>query len=120
MNWSNLALKGTMGAGSLCPAAILTDVLKPSIGLWGTIALIIAPFTILVMVKVGEEIPARIVMLLHTLAVAWYAVLMIASIVVMARRGFEPTDTMLAAVMALGFVPCIAIVRDILQGQYRD
>ncbi|MFM1817057.1 MAG: hypothetical protein RLZ98_3752, partial [Pseudomonadota bacterium] len=65
VNWSNAALKMTMGAGSLAAVAVLADPLGPVIGTWGTVGLVVLPFAIVAMVKPGEEIPARYVKALH-------------------------------------------------------
>ncbi len=118
MNWSNMALKGTLGAGSLVPVAILTDALEPYIGIWGIMALVLVPFTILVLVKIGEEIPARYVKLAHAIAVAWYIGLVIATVAFMAIRGFIATDGLLGFFLILGLLPCVAIIRDMARGRY--
>jgi hypothetical protein len=48
MNWSIHALKLTMGVGILGQTAILTDELKPLLGIWGTVGLLIVPIALVV------------------------------------------------------------------------
>lgn len=117
MNWSNMALKGTIGAGSLGTVAILADPLDPYIGVWGMIALVIVPLTILVFFK-NDELPAYVVKAAHGFAAGWYIALLVATVGLMAMRGFEPTDVLLGFFMALGLWPCGVIFEALLRGAY--
>lgn len=118
MNWSNQGLKLTMGCGSLAQTAILADVLGPVFSVWGLIALVIMPLTIVAMIKIGDEIPARLIQFAHGVSVVWYVVLSAATVGFMALRGFEPTDVLMGFMLALGLLPCVAIVRGMRRGDY--
>jgi len=117
MDWSNLALKGTIGAGTLCVVAVLSDVVEPYIGIWGLIVLVLVPFTILVMFRV-DELPVHIIKLAHGLAVLWYVAMVLATVIFMGLRGFERTDLLLGFFMLLGLWPCGVILRGLMNGSY--
>ena len=116
MNWSNQALKLTMGVGMLGQTAILTDVLKPLLGIWGTVGLLVVPIALVIMVKPGEEISAGWVKLAHGTAVVLYLALSAGTVATMAIRGFIPSDALASSFMLLGLVPCAVIVRATLRG----
>jgi hypothetical protein len=118
MNWSNQALKLTMGVGMLGQTAILADALKPLLGNWGTVGLLVVPFAFVVMVKPGEEIPAGWVKFVHGGAVVLYLALSIATVTTMAIRGFIPSDVLMGLFLLLGLVCCAAIVRAMVRGGY--
>lgn len=118
MNWSNMALKGTIGAGSLVPVAILTDAVDPYIGVWGIIGIVLVPLTLLVFLKTGEDVPARYVMIAHAIAVVWYGALGIVTVGFMAIRGFVPTDGLMGFFLLLGVIACVFIVRAMWRGDY--
>ena len=54
MNWSNAALKLTIGVGSIGATAIVSDALVERVGLYSMIAIILVPFALLVFFKIGE------------------------------------------------------------------
>ena len=118
MNWSNQALKLTMGCGALAQTAILVDALKPIISIWGAIALFVAPIAIVAMIKIDDDLPSGLIKAAHALSVAIYSALLIATVTYMAMRGFEPTDTIMGFLLFLGVIPCVAIVRAIARGDY--
>ncbi len=119
MNWSNIALKGTIGVGALGMTAILTDLLDPHIGIWGIIILVLMPFTLLVFFRV-DELPVWIIKIAHGIAVSWYFALFVGSVSYMALRGFISSDLLLGAFMALGLWPCVIIVRALVRGDYGE
>ena len=118
MNWSNQTLKFTMGIGILGQTAILADALKPLVGDWGTVAILVVPIALVVMVKPGEEIPTAWVKLVHGSAVGLYLALSVATVATMAIRGFIPSDALMGLFVLLGLVPCAAIVRALFRGGY--
>ncbi len=118
MNWSNISLKMTLGIGCLAQTAILADTLKPAIGIWGLIAVILVPITIVAMIKTGDELPVIFIKFAHAIAAAWYVALSVATISFMAIRGFEATDILMGLMVAAGLIPCVVIVRAILAGDY--
>lgn len=119
MNWSNQGLKLTMGCGALAQTAVLTDLLEPSIGVWGLVALIVMPLAIVAMIKVEDQFPIALITFAHGLSVTLYLALAIAAVIYMAVRGFAPTDVLMVMMLALGLFPCVAIVRAINRGDYR-
>jgi hypothetical protein len=92
MNWSSQALKFTMGVGILGQTAVLTDALKPLLGNWGTVGLLVVPIALIVMVRPGEVIPAAWVKLVHGSSVVLYLALSLATVTTMAIRGSIPSD----------------------------
>jgi len=117
MNWSGLALKGTIGASSMAVTGILADPLEPVIGLFGLMAVILVPLTILVFFRLGE-VPLRILKIAHGAAALWFIGLVIASVGAMAVHGFLPEHALLGAFMALGLWPCADIARSMWAGHY--
>jgi len=112
-----MALKGTIGAGSLAVVAVLSDVLERHIGIWGLIVLVLVPFTILVMFRV-DELPPHVIKFAHGTAVLWYVGLVIATVGCMGLRGFQPSDMLLGFFMALGLWPCGVILQGLICGRY--
>ncbi|MGI9410685.1 MAG: hypothetical protein ACR2OV_11465 [Hyphomicrobiaceae bacterium] len=119
MNWSNMILKSTLGSGSLAQIAVLSIALKQHIGLW-IIALVLVPLTILLMTKVSDAIPLRVVKIAHAVAVAWYVALASATVAISATAMsiFTPAFALIATLLALGLVPCVAIARALWRGDY--
>jgi len=118
MNWSNISLKMTLGIGSLAQTAIMADPLKPLVGVWGLIAIILIPFALVVMIKIGDDLPPWLIKYAHATSALWYAALTIATLAIMAIRGFERTDILMGLMIAAGLVPCVVILRSISAGNY--
>jgi hypothetical protein len=109
-----------MGVGMLGQTAILSDALKPLLGIWGTVALLVVPIALVVMVKPGEEIPAGWVKLVHGTAAVLYLALSVGTATTMAIRGFIPSDGLMGAFVLLGLAPCVAIVRTMFRVGYEE
>jgi len=120
MNWSMPALKLTMGVGMLGQTAILSDILEPVLGIWVAIAILVLPVALLILVKPGEAIPAAWVVRAHGAAVGLYLALSVATLVAMAMRGFVASDGLMGLFVALGLLPCAAVLGAIVAGRYRD
>lgn len=115
MNWSAAALKMTLGVGCLAQTAILADAFEPATGLWGFIALVMV---LVVMIRLGDDLPARIVKSAHAVAALWYVSLSLAAFFQMVTRGFEKSDILMGVMIAAGLIPCVVIARAIRAGDY--
>ena len=111
MNWSGGALKATVGAGGLCAMTTWLEFLHPEkisdpgIGFWLWISGAFVPFLIFLFVR-SDEMPERVVSIAHNIAAVWYLLLVVATIGLMAYRGFQGVDLLLGFFMGLGLVPC--------------
>ena len=117
MNWSNAALKLTIGVGSMGATAILSDPLVDWVGVYGMIAIILVPFSLLVFFKIGE-LDDWVIKLAHLIAVFWYCVLVSYAVYIMQARGFQTSDAMIIAFMAVGFAPVIMVIWNMYKGKY--
>lgn len=116
-----MMLKSTLGSGSLAQIAVLSIALKHYIGMW-IIALALVPLTILLMTKVSDAIPPRVVKIAHTVAVAWYVTLAIATVALSAAAMsiFTPAFALIATLLVLGLMPCVAVIRALWRGDYES
>jgi hypothetical protein len=119
MNWSNAVLKLTIGVGSMGATAILSDPLVEWVGLYAMIAIILVPFFLLVFFKIGE-LADWIIKLAHLIAVFWYIALVSYAVYLMQARGFQTSDAMIGAFMAIGFAPVIMVIWNIYKGKYNS
>lgn len=115
MGWSNIGLKGTLGAGCLAALGIWADWLDAPrdaflTGYLPLFALTFAPFMILLFIRRGE-VPDRVARMAHRVAAAWYAALVAATLALIADQGFKPELLFLTAFMALGLWPCVEALR---------
>ncbi len=117
MNWSNAALKLTIGIGSMGATAIVSAPLAEQVGLYAMIAIILVPFSLLVFFKIGE-LADWIIKLAHIIACLWYSTLVGFSIFLMQERGFQSSDIMIGAFMAIGFAPVIMVIWNMYKGKY--
>ena len=119
VNWSSMMLKLTLGSGSLVQIAVLSIALEPYIGLW-MVALALVPLTLLVMTKVSDAIPTRVVKAAHAVAVAWYVALSLVTVdlSVAAISIVTPAFALIATLLTLGLMPCVSIVRALWRGDY--
>ncbi|GAA6211791.1 hypothetical protein NBRC116602_15320 [Hyphomicrobiales bacterium 4NK60-0047b] len=117
MNWSNVALKLTIGVGSMGATAILSDPLVEWVGIYGMIAIILVPFSLLVFFKIGE-LADWIIKLAHLIAVLWYIALVSFALYIMQAREFQSTDIMIGTFMAIGFAPIIMVIWNMYKGKY--
>lgn len=117
MNWSNAALKLTIGIGSLGATAIVSDPLAEQVGLYAMIVIILVPFSLLVFFKIGE-FADWIIKLAHLIAVFWYSALVSYAVYLMQVRGLQTSDAMIGAFMAIGFAPIIMVIWNMYKGKY--
>ena len=117
MNWSNAALKLTIGIGSMGATAIVSDPLVEQVGLYTMIAIILVPFSVLVFFKMGE-LQVWIIKLAHIIACLWYSALVGFALYLMQERGFQSSDIMIGAFMAIGFAPVIMVIWNMYKGKY--
>jgi hypothetical protein len=117
MNWSNAALKLTIGVGSMGATAIVSDALVERVALYSMIAIILVPFALLVFFKIGE-LADWIIKLAHLIAVLWYIALVSFALYIMQSREFQSTDIMIGTFMAIGFAPVIMVIWNIYKGKY--
>lgn len=117
MNWSGAALKVTIGAGTLAVVAVIADLIVPYIGIYGMIAFVLVPVTILILIKPGE-IADRYVKGAHIFAALWYLGMVGFSFGFMVMRGFGRSDILMGGMMVLGFIPLFVIGRNFLRGDY--
>lgn len=117
MNWSNVALKLTIGVGSMGATAILSDPLGEWVGIYGMIAIILVPFSLLVFFKIGE-LADWFIKLAHLIAVFWYSALVSYAVYLMQARGLQTSDAMIGAFMAIGFAPVIMVIWNMYKGKY--
>lgn len=117
MNWSNAALKLTIGVGSMGATAILSDPLVDWVGIYGMIAIILVPFSLLVFFKIGE-LADWVIKLAHLIAIVWYSALVCYAVYLMQARGFQTSDAMVGAFMAVGFAPVIMVIWNMSKGKY--
>lgn len=117
MNWSNAALKLTIGVGSMGATAILSDPLVDWVGIYGMIAIILVPFSLLVFFKIGE-LANWIIKLAHLIAIGWYSALVSFAVYLMQARGFQTSDAMIGTFMAVGFAPVIMVIWNMYKGKY--
>ncbi len=117
MNWSNAALKLTIGIGSIGATAIVSDPLGEWVGIYGMIAIILVPFSLLVFFKIGE-LADWVIKLAHLIAVVWYSALVSYAVYILQARGFQTSDAMMGAFMAIGFAPIIMVIWNMYKGKY--
>jgi len=117
MNWSNAALKLTIGVGSMGATAMVSDALVERVGLYSMIAIILVPFALLVFFKIGE-LADWIIKLAHLIAVFWYCALVSYAVYLMQARGLQTSDSMIGAFMAIGFAPVIMVIWNMYKGKY--
>ncbi|MCI4663373.1 MAG: hypothetical protein MRY74_01505 [Neomegalonema sp.] len=124
MRWSAAGLKGTLGAGCLCVAAVYWDWSDPQVGspldLEFLVPFFVAmgPFLILFFLR-PDEVSERIHWYVRLTAVAWYLLLIIAAGGLMSWRGLRPSDLALGFFMALGFWPWVSLVRSLAPARHR-
>ena len=117
MNWSNAALKLTIGVGSMGATAILSDPLIDWVGIYGMITIILVPFSLLVFFKIGE-LADWMIKLAHLIAIVWYSALVSFAVYIMQARGFQTSEAMIGAFMAVGFAPVIMVIWNMYKGKY--
>ena len=115
MNWSSAGLKLTIGIGALGAVGVWADWLDMPKGDFWTgflpmAVLTLGPFAILVFVRRGE-VSNRTAWTAHLIAALWYGGLIAATVGLMAWRGFQPSDLVMGAFMALGVWPCVDLLR---------
>lgn len=117
MNWSNVALKLTIGIGSIGATAIISDVVAEKVGLYAMIAIILVPFGLLVFFKIGE-LADWIIKTVHIIAALWYLAMVVLAVYIMQGRGFQPSDLMIGSFMLLGLAPVTMVLVNMIKGHY--
>lgn len=97
--------------------AILSDPLVDWVGIYGMIAIILVPFSLLVFFKIGE-LADWVIKLAHLIAVLWYCALVSFAVYIMQVRGFQTSDAMIGAFMVIGLAPVIMVIWNMYKGKY--
>lgn len=118
MGWSNGALKATLGASGVAAAGLWWDWTEPApkgmldAFFLASFLIVMGPFLILVFIK-PDEVSPRIFRWALRVAVAWYAVIVLGALGLMAWRGFQRADLILGPMLFLGVWPSVSISRAI-------
>ncbi len=97
--------------------AILSDPLIDWVGIYGMITIILVPFSLLVFFKIGE-LADWMIKLAHLIAIVWYSALVSFAVYIMQARGFQTSEAMIGAFMAVGFAPVIMVIWNMYKGKY--
>lgn len=114
LNWSPLAIRGTLGGGgigilvlSLSSLDLLFKIQPP---LWASFIVALLP-ALIFFVATPDLLPDRVLRPAHWFAVVWYLVLSVLSISLATFRGLAGVDLLLAGFILLGAWPCLLAVR---------
>lgn len=114
LNWSPVAVKGTLGAGGIGILVLSLSSLDMIFGLkpsfWAGFVASLLP-AIIFFVAVPDVLPPRFVRPAQWFAVVWYLVSAVLSIALAAYRGMAGIDLFLAGFILLGVWPCVVAVR---------
>jgi hypothetical protein len=114
LNWSPLAVRGTVGAGGLgifvLSVSSLDTLFHIQIPFWAAITVSLLPMFIFFL-AVPDFLPHRVVRPAQWFAAIWYLVFAALSIALAAFRGFEAVYLYLIGFIILGAWPCLVAVR---------
>lgn len=114
LNWSPLAVRGTLGAGGIgiltLSLSSLDQLLPVRIPFWVAFTVALLPMFIF-FVAVPDFLPPRVVRPAQWFAVVWYLFFAALSLALAAYHGFEPVEVYLAGFILLGAWPCVLAVR---------
>lgn len=116
LNWSPLAVGGTIGSGGVGILVLLASSLdmlfRIQMPFWAVVTVSMLPMFIF-FVAVPDFLPRRVVRPAHWFAAVWYLVFAALSISLTAYRGFEGVYIFLAAFILLGAWPCLFTLRQL-------
>lgn len=114
LNWSPVAIKGTLGAGGIGILVLSFSSLDMIFGLkppfWAGFVGSLLP-AIIFFFAVPDVLPPRFIRPAQWFAVAWYLLAAVLSIALAAYRGMAGIDLFLAGFILLGVWPCVVAVR---------
>jgi hypothetical protein len=114
LNWSPLAVRGTVGSGGIgilvLSLSSLDMLFHIQIPFWAGFIVSLLPMFIFFL-AVPDFLPRRVIRPAQGFAAVWYLVLSALSISLAAFRGFAAVDVLLAGFILLGAWPCIVAIR---------
>lgn len=114
LNWSPVAIKGTLGAGGIGILVLSFSSLDMIFGLkppfWAGFVGSLLP-AVIFFFAVPDVLPPRFIRPAQWFAVAWYLLAAALSIALAAYRGMAGIDLFLAGFILLGAWPCILAIR---------
>jgi hypothetical protein len=114
LNWSPLAVRGTVGAGGIGILVLLLSSLDLVFGIqipfWIGFTLSLLPMFIFFL-AVPDFLPRSVVRPAQWFAVVWYLVFAVLSISLALFRGLEGVDVLLIGFILLGALPCVVAIR---------
>ena len=120
LNWSPVAVKGTLGSGGIAILVLTLSSLDLLFRIqppfWAGFAASMLP-ALIFFLAVPDFLPIKIVRPAQWVAVVWYLVFAALAILLSVSRGLESVDFLLVGFVLLGVWPCIVAIRGLRAGR---
>lgn len=112
LTWSNGKIKCTLGIGGFATTALMAELWKSVLPVWGVMSIALLPVVVFIFVRPGE-LPARIVRVAQTCAALWYILTVVTLLIAMLRLPQLPRGWPIYCVgVIFGLIPSIIVVRE--------